>query len=183
MATAAHIPVSEYLHTVYRPDCDYVDGEVEERNLGEQKHGLVQTAIAAIFFANRKAWGLRPITEQRIQVTASRYRVPDVCVVSSSDPIEPILSIAPVLCVEVLSPEDRFQRIIVRAQEFQRMGVSNIWIIDPETREAWTMDSNGGAVPMMEDAFTIPGTPVRVDIADIFEEIDNAPKADNAPKT
>jgi Uma2 family endonuclease len=177
MATAVHIPVSEYLRTVYRPDCDYVDGEVEERNLGEQTHGLVQTAIAAIFFANRKTWGLRPITEQRVQVTTSRYRIPDVCVVTSSDPITPILKTPPLLCVEILSPEDRFQRIIVRAQEFQRMGVPNIWIIDPETREAWTMDSEGGAVPMMEVAFTIPNTPVHVTIADIFEEIDNAPKA------
>lgn len=177
MATAVHIPVNEYLQTSYRPDCDYVDGEIEERNLGEQTHGLVQKMIAAIFTANRKVWGLRSITEQRVQIRPSRYRVPDVCVVSSSDPIAPILCTPPLLCVEVLSPEDRFQRIIVRAQEFQYMGVPNIWIVDPETRECWTMDSNGGAVPMMEDAFTLPGTPVRVTIADIFEEIDNAPKA------
>jgi len=177
MATAVHIPVSEYLRNVYRPDCDYVDGEIEQRNLGEQTHGLVQKMIAAIFTANRKAWGMRSITEQRVQVTPSRYRIPDVCVVLSSDPITPILTSAPILCVEVLSPEDRVQRIVLRAQEFQQMGVPNIWIIDPETREAWTMNAAGGAVPMMEDAFTIPNTPVRVTIAEIFEEIDNAPKA------
>ncbi len=47
MATAVHIPVSEYLRTMYHPDCDYVDGEVLERNLGEQTHGLVQAALAA----------------------------------------------------------------------------------------------------------------------------------------
>lgn len=57
------------------------------------------------------------------------------------------------------------------------MGVPNIWIVDPETRECWTLSQQGGAVPMMDDAFTIPNTPVRVTIADIFEEIDNAPKA------
>lgn len=177
MATAVHIPVSEYLRTVYRPDCDYVDGEVEERNLGEQTHGLVQKMIAAIFTANRKVWGLRSITEQRVQVMPSRYRVPDVCVVPSSDAIVPILTTPPLLCVEVLSPEDRIQRIVLRAQEFQTMGVPNIWIVDPETRECWTVGPDGGAVPMMEDAFTIPNTPVHVTIADIFEEIDNAPKA------
>lgn len=177
MATAVHIPVNEYLRTVYRPDCDYVDGEVEERNLGEQTHGLVQKMIAAIFTANRKVWGLRSITEQRVQVMPSRYRVPDVCVVPSSDAIAPILTTPPLLCVEVLSPEDRIQRIVLRAQEFQAMGVPNIWIVDPETRECWTMSPEGGAVPMMEDAFTLPDTPVRVTIADIFEEIDSAPKA------
>ena len=177
MATTVYIPVSEYLSTIYHPDCDYVDGEIEERNLGEQTHGLVQKMIAAIFTANRKAWGFRSITEQRVQVSATHYRIPDVCIVSSSDPIAPILTTPPVLCVEVLSPEDRFQRVILRVREFQQMGVPHIWIIDPESRECWTVDASGGAVPMMEDAFTLPGTPVRVTIADIFDEIDSAPKA------
>ena len=177
MATAVHIPVSEYLHSIYHPDCDYVDGELRERNLGEQTHGLVQKMIASIFTANRKAWGLRAITEQRVQVSPTRFRIPDVCAVPSSDPIQPILQTPPLLCVEVLSPEDRLQRIVVRAQEFQRMGVLHIWIIDPETREAWTMDTAGGAVPMTEEAFVLPGTPVRVALPEIFEEIDSAPRA------
>lgn len=177
MATTVYIPVSEYLSTTYHPDCDYVDGEVQERNLGGQTHGLVQKMIAAIFTANRKTWGLRSITEQRVQTTASRYRIPDVCATLSSEPIAPILRTPPVLCVEVLSPEDRFQKIVTRTQEYLRMGVPNVWIIDPQTRECWTMSPDGGAVPMLEDAFTIPGTPVRVTIADIFDEIDSAPKA------
>jgi hypothetical protein len=35
-----HVTVAEYLRTVYEPDCDYVDGRVEERNVGEFDHGL-----------------------------------------------------------------------------------------------------------------------------------------------
>ena len=30
------ITVEEYLGSVYRPDCDYVDGRLEERNVGER---------------------------------------------------------------------------------------------------------------------------------------------------
>jgi hypothetical protein len=29
------IPVEEYLRTVYRPNCDFIDGEVQERNMGK----------------------------------------------------------------------------------------------------------------------------------------------------
>jgi len=36
------ISVQEYLATSYRPDCDYVDGRVEERNLGEYNHAKLQ---------------------------------------------------------------------------------------------------------------------------------------------
>jgi hypothetical protein len=35
MATSTLVPVSEYLATAYRPDCDYVDGQLQKRNLGE----------------------------------------------------------------------------------------------------------------------------------------------------
>jgi hypothetical protein len=47
MAAATQLPisVSEYLHTSYRPDCDYVDGVVEERNLGELDHAALQGAL------------------------------------------------------------------------------------------------------------------------------------------
>ena len=33
--------MEEYLATSYRPDCDYVDGEIEERNLGEKEHSIL----------------------------------------------------------------------------------------------------------------------------------------------
>ena len=177
MATAVHIPVSEYLRTMYHPDCDYVDGEVLERNLGEQPHGLVQTALGAIFYANRRTWSVRVITETRVQVKPNRFRIPDVCLVSASAPIEPILTTPPLLCIEVLSPEDRLQRMITRCQDYFAMGVPYVWIIDAETRECWTLTADGGALPKLEEALTLTATPVRVAIADIFEEIDAAPKA------
>jgi len=33
--TATFVPLSEYLQTRYRPDCDYLDGELLERSVGE----------------------------------------------------------------------------------------------------------------------------------------------------
>jgi hypothetical protein len=45
--TLSHlISVEEYLNTTYRPDVDYVDGEIEERNLGEFDHADLQFGIA-----------------------------------------------------------------------------------------------------------------------------------------
>ena len=42
------VTVGEYLRTVYEPDCDYVDGRVEERNVGEFDHGLLQLWLGRI---------------------------------------------------------------------------------------------------------------------------------------
>jgi hypothetical protein len=51
-----YVTVEEYLQTSYRPDCDYVDGRVEERNVGEFDHGYLQTLLAVLFTNNRDAW-------------------------------------------------------------------------------------------------------------------------------
>ena len=50
------IPVEEYLSTSYRPDRDYVDGEIEERNLGEKEHSILQLALAVLFRMHRDDW-------------------------------------------------------------------------------------------------------------------------------
>ena len=64
------VPVEEYLHTSYDPDCDYVDGEVVERNVGEWDHSELQTAIASYFYALRKRLQIFTVVEQRVQFHA-----------------------------------------------------------------------------------------------------------------
>jgi hypothetical protein len=65
MAATTLIPVSEYLSTTYRPDCDYIEGELQERNLGERPHSFLQTILVALFHANRSAWKIVAGTEIR----------------------------------------------------------------------------------------------------------------------
>ncbi len=64
MATTTFIPVEEYLHTSYSPDVDYVDGATKERHVGTRPHAALQMLLAAIFHANRRAWGYFALTEQ-----------------------------------------------------------------------------------------------------------------------
>jgi Uma2 family endonuclease len=78
--TKTLISVEEYLSTSYRPDCDYVDGHLEERNLGERPHGRTQLRIGAYFFNRQSQWNAYAIPEQRVQVKPGRFRVPDLCV-------------------------------------------------------------------------------------------------------
>src|ERR1700722_1143648 len=106
MATPVLIPVEEYLRTTYRPDRDYIDGEVKERNLGEKPHATIQGLFYAIFHANRKEWGLRAFTEQRVQTSGSNYRIADVCALRLGEPPDPIVQSPPVICIEILSRGD-----------------------------------------------------------------------------
>ncbi len=115
MAAGTQISVEEYLSTAYRPDCDYVDGVVKERNLGELDHGLVQTRLAHFFMKMYSQTGLLPVTELRMRVRAQKYRIPDL-VVTAGKPQEQVLTKPPLLCVEVVSKDDTVSRINERIQ-------------------------------------------------------------------
>src|SRR5579872_3328065 len=111
MSTAALISVEEYLATSYSPDCDYVDGELIERNLGTRDHSTLQGELFAWFRDRRRELRLRAFPEQRIRVSARRFRIPDVCVYTLPIPDEQVFTQPPYICVEVLSPEDTLSRL------------------------------------------------------------------------
>jgi Uma2 family endonuclease len=172
MATAALISVQEYLSTSYEVDCDYVDGELQERNVGERSHSLIQYIISQIFNSNRKLWNVVAMPELRVHVAARRYRIPDVAVVRRSDPADPVVQVAPLICIEILSPEDRLSRILERFADYSQMGVEHLWLIDPLSRHAWTISADGSQQRVME-ALTVPGTPIHIDLAEVFAELDD----------
>jgi Uma2 family endonuclease len=170
MATSALIPVEEYLRTSYRPDCDYIDGEVRERNLGERPHSLLQGIFFRVFDDRFELWGLLPLLEQRVQVSATRFRVPDLCLVRPSDGSGSIVSAPPVLCVEILSREDSFSEMEERAEDYFAMGVTSVWIIDPVRRKAIQQSPNVSV--RGEEELSVPGTAVRVSLVEAFKRLD-----------
>lgn len=131
------VTVEEYLHTDYSPDCDYVDGAILERNVGEKDHSKAQWEILFYLRQRRKQWNIFAIQELRIQVSPTRYRVPDICVVVGPEPDEQILTSPPFLCIEILSPEDRMGRMQQRIDDYLAFGVRYVWVVDPQTRKAW----------------------------------------------
>ena len=130
------VSVEEYLHTLYRSDCDYVDGVLMERNAGEVTHSMAQQDLVAYLRDRRALWNMYVLQEVRVQVRPTRYRVPDVCVVLGGRPDEEILTKPPFLCIEILSPEDRVSRMQDRIDDYLRFGVRYVWLIDPYQRRA-----------------------------------------------
>src|SRR5271157_6074979 len=117
MASSTLISVSEYLKNGYRPDCDYVDGRIEERNVGEHDHSALQKALMLWFGKHEQDWNIEVLPEQRMQVSPTRFRVPDVCLVSADQPVEQILTHPPLACIEILTPEDTMRRMQERVED------------------------------------------------------------------
>ena len=172
MATSTLVPLSEYLHTMYRPDCDWVDGELRERNMGEGSHSTVQMFFIVFFHTRQEEWGIRVKQEHRVQVSATRYRIPDVYVRRKSSGFEEIARVPPLLCIEVLSPEDRMSEIRERIEDYFKMGVEAAWVVDPLRRLAFSAVRGGDLQPEAE-TLVVNGTPIRVPVSAIFEALDD----------
>jgi Uma2 family endonuclease len=133
MNTAELVSIEKYLRSDFQPDREYIDGETQKRNLGEKDHSKMRTRLI-VALANRE--GLDVWAEQRVQVKATRFRVPDVCV-TIGEPDERIFTAPPYVVIEVLSPNDTLAHTMERIRDYGELGVWNVWIVDPSARRAW----------------------------------------------
>ena len=63
------LSLDQYLRSSYRPDCDYVAGELEERNVGEKEHSAVQAFFVKWLAAHEEEYGLEAYPEIRIKIS------------------------------------------------------------------------------------------------------------------
>jgi Uma2 family endonuclease len=173
MSSATLVSVQEYLSTTYRPDRDFVDGELQERNLGELEHSLLQTAIVARFWNEKEKWNVLPIVEQRVQVAPTRFRIPDVTVLRSDQPREPIITEPPLILIAVLSKDDTLRSMRERVDDYLNFGVQHVWIVDPATRRAYVCSHTGFREPE-QGLLVFPNTPIRLVLSERFAEVEKA---------
>ncbi len=160
MGATALIPVNEYLRTVYRPDREYLDGQLVERNVGEYSHARLQALMAARLHEKEQDWRIRVVVGCRVQVRPERFRIPDVCALRA-------IETPPVLCVEILSPEDRISEMQERIDDYLAMGVEYVWLVDPRTRRAWVTTTEGSRE--VRDGIVRAGDLIQVPLAELFD--------------
>ena len=141
--TRAIVPLSEYLATSYRPDCEYLDGELLERYVGEWDHSRLQGLVSSYLCNREKQWGILVALAQRVQVKATRFRVPDISVLTGPPPDGGIIVEPPFLCIEILSPSDRMKEMQERIDDYLAFGVRYVWLLHARTRRAfvYTVDA------------------------------------------
>ena len=169
MAVSTQISLEEYLHTSYDPDAEYVDGEIEERSVGEWDHNVVQGFVWLWFIEHNKKWRTRAVLEQRTLLTPRRVRIPDVSVFRRELPIEQVFTYPQLIAIEVLSPEDRQSRLQSRIQDFIDFGVENIWVIDPKKRMGWDCSDGNWT---RKERLEVAGSAIYLSLDEVFARID-----------
>jgi Uma2 family endonuclease len=98
-----------------------------------------------IFFlrTRSKQWGIHVFPEQRVQVSARRFRIPDICVILGREPEDQIFRQPPFICIEILSKDDSLISMQERIDDYLKFGVSYVWVINPVNRRAWVYSAEG----------------------------------------
>jgi Uma2 family endonuclease len=160
MATTL-VSVDEYSRTSYPDgDCEYVDGEIVERNVGEIDHANLQSRIL-IYLANHypNFWAA---VEVRVQVKSKRFRIPDVTLVAGPQPAGRIITAPPHLVVEVLSPDDRAEAVQAKIDDYLAFGIPYVWVVNPKTGRGYVhtaeaaRDAKDGILRTAEPATELP---------------------------
>ncbi len=169
MPTGVLIPVEEYLQTPYEPDCEYQDGELIERNVGESPHSWLQGLLCAYLWRRSKKWGIIPYPEQRVQIREGKYLIPDIYVHRGPKPQARIFTEPPLVWIEILSREDKPVRVTRKVRDAVQFGAAYVWVIDPETLESYvtTKDSE---YELRDGIFQLAGMDLLIPLHNLEEE-------------
>jgi Uma2 family endonuclease len=174
MASKVHMSVEDYLRSSFDgPDCDYVDGDIVERNVGELLHADLQGLIYELL----KGWPglkLRVAVEIRVQTCPTRFRVADVAAWLPGPPLgRRVPPRPPFLAVEVLSPEDRITRVQPIILEYLMGGVNWVWLIDPYEQAALVYSPENPLGRLVDTLYTEEPS-IRIALKDLFGRLPEA---------
>src|SRR5689334_14517042 len=110
------VALEEYLATSYDPDMEYVEGVLEERNVGSWLHSLTQSNIICALGGNYPR--IYALPSLRSNTAETRYRLPDVTVLLSAPTTKYLLDPAHIV-IEILSDDDKMTKVLEKLAEYE----------------------------------------------------------------
>jgi Uma2 family endonuclease len=123
--------VDEYLRYSSKPNCEYIDGVLRPKALPTKPHAETQFVSITLL----RLQGVEALGEITLRMSSTRFLVPDLIadpIIENPYPTRPVT-----LCVEILSPGDRFSEALAKCQDYHAWGVPYCWVIDPVKQTAW----------------------------------------------
>ncbi len=155
MSTAtALITADEFSAMGHERPSELIRGEIVEMTSPGSRHGQVCSNVSYLLQAwsrqQQVPWNIVSndagvLTER--DSDSESVRGPDVYAIRNDrlpDGELPVghMSVAPELCVEVLSPSDRWPDVLAKVGELLRAGVHEMWVIDPAHRRVHVFRSD-----------------------------------------
>jgi len=134
MATATNTLTLEEFRSLYaeeKPYYEYWFGEAIQKTVPTVLHVL----LVKILMNALDGAGYESGAELELRIDQDWQPKPDVAAMSTIEAPYPTKPVDVV--VEVLSPDDRMQRVIEKCRQYVRIGIPAVFVMDPELRYAW----------------------------------------------
>lgn len=147
-----------------KPYYEYWFGEAIQKSVPAWLHTLLARIVADAL--DRAGYASGPELELRIDPDwQPKADVAAALNIEHPYPTKPIDVVA-----EVLSPDDRMQRILEKCRQYARIGISAIYVMDPELRYAWEWSRTTENLERISTMALPNGE--QIVIADLWQELD-----------
>jgi Uma2 family endonuclease len=120
--------------------CDLVDGVITEKMATQFPHEDLFRFLFVILnlYADKKKSGTVLGSRTLVPITLYKGRLPDILFVSKERESiigQKRLTDAPDLVIEIISPWDRPSEVMQRIENYQEIGVKELWIVDQPQKQ------------------------------------------------
>jgi Uma2 family endonuclease len=158
-------------HELYadrKPYFELLDGEAVQKALGTRLHSTLQVLLCVML----EELGFKSQPELTLAIDEAWRPIPDVCGIAGPEE-DPYPTHAVAVAIEVLSPDDRFTRVIQKCRRYAEWGVKDILVFDPVGREAWCWDAVAGDLSRVKDSYRFHSRPVELAPEEVFRRFDD----------
>jgi len=148
-----------------KPYFELLGGEAIQKAMPTKAHAVLQFLLCVML----RELGFKSFPELTLAIDASWEPTPDVCGVL--EPVDgPYPTRAVAVAIEILSPEDRFTRVLQKCRQYADWGIADILVFDPAGREAWCWRADG--LSRVGQSYAFRNKPVELNIAEVFQRFD-----------
>lgn len=167
---AQSLPLSlEEFHKIYsgaKPAYEFWHGTATQKSTPTILHGIVQMILSMLL----ENAGWNTASEVRLKIVSDAEPVPDlIATLGKLKGRYP--TVAPPLCIEILSPSDTLARVLEKAKTYLSWGSECVWIIDPEKRTAWSVSQHSEPTWISPDG-SLRINDTAIDLATLFSHVD-----------
>jgi Uma2 family endonuclease len=157
------VSVDEYLARTEKPNAEYEDGVVYPKPMPIGPHSVIQKR--SVNLLDRQGAIALPELTVRVSTSPMKFLVPDVAVVRE---VPPTYGMEPaVLCIEILSPEQRLGEMFAKCEQYHAWGVPYCWVIDPDKGSAWEYHKDGEPTKVVSNG-TLRAGDLSVSLTELF---------------
>jgi len=150
-----------------KPYYELLDGVAVQKASATRLHSTLQFILLVML----KELGFKSRPELTLAIDEAWEPTPDVCgVLGPEEAPYPTRAVA--VAFEVLSPEDRFTRVIQKCRKYAEWGIQDILVYDPVDHDAWYWDSAIGGLVQSKKTYKFHSLPVEISQDEVFRRLD-----------